>query len=445
MKKRKRWAALRVLIWQHMWAIGMVFMILLSIFLSLMIWFNSDQSIEKGTVNNTTSVISTPKSQKNIYTIEQLLWNNATGQHEAALDFRPTTRQILNRLARWSVDKGKSRSISQVKLLQMVQQKNTAVLGFGDGIAGEVVGKVVGSQFKLPANGYVSNIVVPLTANPHKIYFLDDKHLKVYEFNITHVDKTMNSVGLSKTQNRVPVKVAYFSQHLMLKYTKPLQLATYSYLLASTKVDTFVTALFADSRATPRGYQEQANVIYNDGDSKQLTIDTKKNTFQFDNYRTNLPISSFSDRLSSGYTMLKQLQQMPDNLYYFESHNDGHDLVFRLYSNGLPIFNQNGYGTVVIQAKSAKHVSLHFSQYILQVPLPVDNDEITEVVTTDTVLDDLAQAGYGESDVADMRIGYTWETDSQNENIVVLKPEWYVELSKNEVWYPVSELTKEVQ
>ncbi|GJM48722.1 two-component system activity regulator YycH [Weissella soli] len=445
MMKHKQWATVRVLIWQHIWAIGTGVMILLSVFLSLMIWFNSNQSIAKSTVNDTTGVISTPKSQKNIYAIEQLLWNNAMGQHEAILDFRPTTRQILKRLSSWSVDKVKSRSVSRQELMQLAKQKNTAVLGFGDGIAGEIVSKVVGTQFDLPANGYVFNVVVPLSANPHKVYFLDDKHLKVYEFTVTHIDKTLKNVSLSQTKNRVPVKVAYFSQHLMLKYTQSLQMATYSYLLASTKVDTFVTALFADSQATPRGYQEQANVIYNDGDSKQLTINTKKNTLQFDNYHTNLPISSYSDRLHSGYTMLKQLQQLPDNLYYFESHHDGRDLVFRLYSNGLPIFNQNGYGTVVIKTKSAKHVTLEFSQYILQVPLPVDDDEITEVVPTDTVLATLAQAGYHHTDIADMRIGYTWETDSQNENIVVLKPEWYVELSKNETWHPVSALTKEVQ
>ncbi|MDR3191305.1 MAG: YycH family regulatory protein [Lactobacillaceae bacterium] len=421
--------------------IFLVWAILLSLVLSVIMWFNSGHVDEAAQTNRSAATLTTAKSLSNIYSPEQLLYTDEAGQSSSVLDFRPINAKIIQALQTWKTGSISQEKVSAAKLVKIVQTKNTFVIGFGDGVAGSVVNKLFGDHFGIPNNAQIYSVQVPKAAQPEVVRFIDDKKKIVYTCQINKADKSLHKLNVPN--DTAAIKIKYGAEHLLVYFIQPIQLDTYTYLQGVNKIDTYVTALFANSKETPRAFHVGDELGYNDGANKQLKVNPSDGTYKFDSYNTNTKLNSFGARLQSAYSWLKVIRQLPDNLYYFESHDEGKTINFRLYANGLPIMNDKGYGSITVQQKATKHVQLAFSQYILQVPLPSTDKRVVTLQPTAVILAELKQAGYSKKAITNLRFCYTWESDKNYTDAVTLRPEWYVELAKDDQWYAVDELVQQ--
>ncbi|MGL5689107.1 MAG: two-component system activity regulator YycH, partial [Weissella cibaria] len=162
----------------------------------------------------------------------------------------------------------------------------------------------------------------------------------------------------------------------------------------------------------------------------------------FDAYDVDNVGDDFNERMRMGYDWLVRIHQIPDNIYFFESHDMGRNLTYRLYVNGLPIYNQTTYGTVQIKQHDMRHEEIDFSQYSLQVPLPADNDSRATLSDSAAVYKQLADIGISKKQVVDLAYGYRWVSDT-TENVVTLQPEWYFEVGDK--WQAVKDAIADAQ
>ena len=162
----------------------------------------------------------------------------------------------------------------------------------------------------------------------------------------------------------------------------------------------------------------------------------------YDAYNINRDVNSLSQRQSEGYRWLLRLHQNADNLYYFEEHDKGQTLTYRLFVNGLPIFGQTTYGTVRVKQLPNNHERIGMSQYSLRVPLPTDQKNQVNLEPMNDAMAKLKSVGVARDDIEQMTIGYRWQLDTDNQ-IVTLNPEWCFE--QDHVWRSVNEQVKSEQ
>jgi regulatory protein YycH of two-component signal transduction system YycFG len=226
----------------------------------------------------------------------------------------------------------------------------------------------------------------------------------------------------------------------VVETTEPVTLKAYRYLVAQVDDKSFVSVLFAGARRAPIVAQQDSLTTYNDGVARQLKVNDESGLTTFDTYADTVG-RNFGERLETGYNWLVKVRQLPDNIYYFESHDGGRDIVYRLYANGVPIFNMTNFGTVRVQQLSNSHQRISFSKYSLQVPLPTAaSDEVT-LPSGGDVIKELQEAGLKPSRIQRLSLGYRW-VSAKDETTVTLKPEWYVEV--DDTWEAVNDYMQRV-
>jgi regulatory protein YycH of two-component signal transduction system YycFG len=158
----------------------------------------------------------------------------------------------------------------------------------------------------------------------------------------------------------------------------------------------------------------------------------------YDAYGINDHVDQVSQRQRQGYQWLVDLHQLTDDLYYFEETNNAKSLMYRLFVNGLPVFNQTDNGTVQVKQKPNNHEQIILSQYSLRVPLPTDNKNKVTLPTMDEEINKLMAAGIDKTDIQKILLGYRWRLNPKDQ-IVTLEPTWYFE--QDHVWRSVDNWT----
>lgn len=406
---------------------GLVAMLILaigvSIALSVSLWRSPGRDLNRDKSNaDATQQVVASKSLTDLYGFDQLVYNEDNVQY-SIIDYRPTTTEMVKRLATWEVGDYTKQKLTKAAYLDALSKKGTVMISFPDAVAGGVVNQILANDVDLPSNVEINRIRVPQKGKD-ALVFMDDKHRTIYQYTIKNAPKSFASFKMS--DERVKVKFEINGKRVLTDALETVSLRSYSYLMETNATNNYLSALFAGT-TTPSANRNGNVLTYNDGVSRQMTVDTVSGVAKYDAYDVSDLGKTFNQRMAKGYDWLVRIHQIPDNIYFFESHDMGRHLIYRLYVNGLPIFNQAAYGTVQMKQHDSRHQEIDFSQYSLQVPLPADNNVRVTLPTSDEVIKQLADAGVSKQSITNMAYGYRWVSDT-NQNIVTLQPEWYFEV-----------------
>ena len=83
---------------------------------------------------------------------------------------------------------------------------------------------------------------------------------------------------------------------------------------------------------------------------------------------------------------------------------------------------------------------LRTSSLIAQTPLPSKSKKVSIVGGKDIVVE-LLNEGFSMNEIEEIRIGYSWTTSSENNQIVEFIPTWYIKIKNR--WKTLSELKNE--
>lgn len=416
---------------------ALILAILVSLILSVGLWRSPGRDLKNASDADATKQVVAAKSVTGLYDLDQLVYNQKDGQY-MVVDYRPTTTKMIKRLADWQMTFDKKERLSNKGYLKALAQTNTMVMAFPDAVAGNIVDDMLSGDLDLPTNAEISRIRVPM-GDANTVVFFDDKKRIIYRYKVTSAAKTMASFKMSS--ETVPVAYRLNGKHLLTDTLSDVSLRSYSYLMETNGTNNYLSSLFAGT-TTPSATRKGDILTYNDGSSRQMTLNTNSGVVHFDAYDVDNVGGDFNERMRMGYDWLVRIHQIPDNIYFFESHDMGRNLTYRLYVNGLPIYNQTTYGTVQIKQHDVRHEEIDFSQYSLQVPLPADNDSRATLSDSAAVYKQLADIGISKKQVVDLAYGYRWVSDT-TENVVTLQPEWYFEVGDK--WQAVKDAIADAQ
>lgn len=279
-------------------------------------------------------------------------------------------------------------------------------------------------------------IQVDLTKN--KIRFLDFNRKDVYEASITmdneKVLNLMNKVGVQ--YNQISEQQAVAGKHYYLSEDQKMK--KYSYILASQPVTKFRNAFFSNTDNIQTN-EDSKDLSYTSG-SERLTADEKLGTIKFNG---DIEARNAKDNIySDSFNYIKKLGSNMGNIRYFDRTET--EINYRTFVEGFPVFSENDKGQVriTIGNDNAEKTSVAIETSLDTIQVPIPSEEEVVLKSTESLLEQLLANGADLEKINSMMIGYTWHKIEEITQVVDLTPEWYIRYDN--IWYSERDLLEKL-
>ncbi|WP_207696277.1 hypothetical protein DOK67_0003008 [Enterococcus sp. DIV0212c] len=279
---------------------------------------------------------------------------------------------------------------------------------------------------------------IQVDLNQNKIRFLDFIRKDVYEAPISidneKVLTLMNRVGTQ--YNQISDQQAVAGKHYYL--SDDLKMKKYSYILASQPVTKFRNAFFANTDDIQTN-EDSKDLSYTSG-NERLIAEEKLGTIHFNG---ELTARTAEDNIySDSFNYVKKLGTNMGNIRYFDRSDS--EINYRTFVEGFPVFSENDKGQVRVTVGNDKaestNVVIETSVDTIQVPIPSEDEVVLK--STESLLNQLIINGADQTKINSMMIGYTWHKIEEITQVVDLTPEWYIRYDNK--WYPERELLEKL-
>lgn len=437
---RRKW---RDLIKQYLLIALLALLVIISLMLSFGIWGSMGQHSVQLTSSEGTDSEKRLVSEKNIeavYDFDAIIMNQ-NHKHKRIASSRGANRDILTAMGDWRVEDVSAEKTDEKKYLDLMNEDNTVILGYPDQVIGSLVETRLNISVGLTDDDRIDRIQVPLSGKGEMRFFNDRTH-DVYRAKIVDAGTALTSIEWPKEQ--VEVEWVWRQGRVRLNYIGDVKLKTKSYLLDESEKADIVSAGFKTTGKTPFIVQNEnsdvdGTIEYTDGDTRRLLLDTLSGNVSLTEYDNKHIPKLMSNNMVHAYETLVSINEVPENMYYFEELDEGMKLSYRLYVNGLPMFMSDnfGFGTVSV-AYEQNRQTVDYSVYSLQVPLPDKDEQEIKLGKTADVMKALKDVGIDTDKVQGISLGYRWLEDDQ-ERYITLQPGWFVQMDNK--WDSLSAFT----
>lgn len=256
-----------------------------------------------------------------------------------------------------------------------------------------------------------------------ELYFLDKKYKALYLLELKGtMQPTLEEVKEKVNHNFV---VEYLAKDIYGLKEK-MELPNYRYLTSVSAYTLFLQTLFSNSgNMTTKG--EGPVLDFRNENGENLCINNQTGIVHFQKPKID-------DENIDHYFLevVGQLGSTIGPMRYFTNQNL--EIQYRCFVEGHPIFAPN-YGSSVVLKQQERQLDIWLNQINLQLPLPCNSK--TKVESAKEVWKKLCQR-VNEKDIQDMKLGYHWKKDKENDQAVLLVPTWFVEYKGQ--WKEVDEI-----
>lgn len=334
--------------------------------------------------------------------------------------------------ARQSMDKWHLHRLTRVaserpnNYLNYLRRNNTVMLSYPSSVPLTIFNDSFNQNLNYNNLGRINHIVIPLSKSNRidHIYLLSDDNYRVFNVRVDHANVKSIKAAL-KGGSSISVDHKIFDGYPMVTYPHGAKLPNFGDRISKLNPDSISQTLMNSSskRSTVKSERQNNNVVYQAGTSRRLTLNPSKGTMDYENYTGRSDEFSYQQIFGHLYNQLAGTSIPLDSLRYDSYNKKNQSITYRSFVEGFPIFNDNDYGTVIIQNNHDGAERYHFTLYSLQVPLPT-NKKTTTLPSSAVVFNGLRNSGKSK-DIKGMRIGYQWSTD-QTGRTVTLTPTYYL-------------------
>lgn len=416
--------------------VGLLLLVLLSLFLSLNIWISSSR---KETTDTKEATITTPvneRTSKDVFMPLRLI-----RKQNNKMQLSNSENLIAN--VQSELEKGSFEAVSQIVKGDSEQFQQYQELE--DGVELLYEGKFLLSEYidvfnlsfseKDSINDDIYFTKVQVDLNKEVVRFFDYEHFDIYEANCiinrNNINKILDKEGIQYQTLASEIDLINKQYYL----TDGKKLKQYSYILESQSVTRFRNAFFNDPTDVKTNENNQ-DLTYTSG-SERLSVfdDAQSRLIKFEG---NIFSKQNQNIYSETFPYIKKLGKNMGNIRYFDCTDN--QITYRTFVEGFPVFSEKNKGQVQMTISNdyldEKTIQIATSMDTIQIPIPSD-EEVT-LSSTEQILNDLLNAGAESDKIQSLIIGYTWQSIDSTKSVVDLTPEWYV--CYDGKWYSENEL-----
>lgn len=413
----------------------LIIAVVISLVLSFLIWTNNQRYERKTDTETTTKREETTSEQGNfeqVYLPTQIINVTKNKQHHLIYDHQVSlAAELRDVMKEWHF--GLARNSHQ-NYADLINSPQTLQLGYHDFISLKLFGKVESQTVlqKATRDRKFTRIIFSTDAKLKTVYFINDTTKQIWQSKVSNAKSSQIAKLIKAADFSTTIRQKYLNGKLRTFYDESVSLTPYSYLINRRNENTYISALLSDSSNSAVDTRESGGkTIYYGGSyrNRQLTVDHRRDQLKFvNNTTTDLP-ESLKALLEKGFTAINDVDNPLTDVRYFGSDENDHTVSYRSYVEGFPIFQQSDFGAFEVNFNHTGS-TINFSSRTLQVPVPSKSDEVVLPATLD-MINQLINVGYTEKQIKDFAIGYRWVPDTDETDIVDLKPTYYVKINNH--------------
>ncbi|MBS4175217.1 two-component system activity regulator YycH [Bacillus sp. FJAT-49736] len=413
-----------------------------SIYLTWSIWTYKPgyDPISKDVIN--TPISDVKKIQDIIKPNKILLHQNHT--HLGTVDDTEIER-VIKELQKWHFfDIGNQKTFSETELRYFIQEDNHMEIDFPNRIPFEVYKAILQINKKQTSNVYFDRIVIDFekgTQKERNVYFIDTENRKIASssISINEIQSFWNKTKQKQSEYQPYESIELGRNHYTFVPKSQTQMWSYKFSVKDKdELESFKKRLFSDPNSVQKS--ESTDKIEYINSTSLMKADLKNNMLYFVN-----PSSENLSYTSDPRILLKQSIDFvndhggwTDEYRYFDLDNSNHEVIFRLYMDGYPVFNSEDMAEIQ-QFWGDNDIFQYQRPYVSLLDVPVNTPSKKYLESGKTVLKDLlANSNVRKDDIQDLAIGYQLQKDPKTSDVLSFEPKWYCLYQGT--WSPASEI-----
>ncbi|MFL2105357.1 YycH family regulatory protein [Desemzia sp. FAM 23991] len=272
--------------------------------------------------------------------------------------------------------------------------------------------------------------------NPGVIYFYNTRSMLFYEAEVSNIDTDLIPTALKENESsHIEAESVSLKEHITYLPVNSLELPVLNYLVEEQPNSLFIERLFDDTSEIQTVINEELSRYYDY--FSELSIDNEKDILTYTRPQVGTDNDSLSTTVLNSFNKLIQYEHWPNELYYYGYSSVTNEVEFRRYIKGYPIFGTPDYGGTFVTVSDNSMTALEMPTVVAQTPIS-DQETDKELYAVDELTSVLASAGQSLNDIDDIKVGYTWNYSDESNRVVTLEPNWYVKVNGN--WMSVQTL-----
>ncbi|MFK2826580.1 two-component system activity regulator YycH [Bacillus sp. B190/17] len=415
-------------------SIGLAVLVVISIILTLSIWNYQPnyETIKKDNIHEVSS-ISEKKDASYLIKPSKVLFHKEGEHYGSTRDIE--TDEVMKEMQKWTFTSAisVSKGMTEKEFDELLHGENRLELVFPTYVPLYMMDTIIVFEDDSVPNAMFDRIIITDVDTQEKrasVYFVSTKERLVFQSQVLSLNlsafKKQFIKGAEKWESYVHYPLVANGQ-LFLPEEQPV-LSRYKYLPDDINIEDFKDLLFSDPslvKKVPKTNGEE----YTDG-STLMKVDYNTHMISYVNpakeSETN-PSGSLYDLLDKSIKFINEHSGWTDQYRLFEAQQGSSTVRYRLFKNGLPVFNNQGMAEIVQmwgKDKIFQYVRPYFTLDI-SLPLPSDEEEIILPDSTSALKQVKKREDFNPELLEDMAVGYQLQSDSQSPKVIVLEPAWF--------------------
>lgn len=385
--------------------------------------------------NNNKLGVQRVVKKRDVYAPSQILWND-NGQVRMVYNNKHNIVSAVQKdMSKWNYGQIKTTSKNDKdKYEKFVNSKDSLQLFYAFQMPLDYYGKILdkknlASEHKIKFD----RILFHVEKRDQVIYLGNDKTHTIYKISVNSGSSERIEKLLRKTDVAINVKLLVDDKRVLINYENGVALKSYSYLVSKQEDNSYISTLLGSNNISTH---KSADATTYSPSSYQKLVSYKNNTLNYYNYEKDQSPKNSQEVLDRGLDLVNQINTPLSNAKLAYANWKTKTLVFREYIEGFPTFYKSDFGAVRIVFNKSEQLT-QFSNQVIQVPVPSDSTPV-RLKSTDQVMADLKAHGFDTKKIQFIDLGYKWEDDPENKEIVHLVPAYFIRVDQS--WSSLQEL-----
>lgn len=339
--------------------------------------------------------------------------------------------RVINEMQEWHFfDIGTQKTLTDNELRYFIQENNHMEIDFPSRVPFEVYKGILQINKKQTSNIYFDKIVIDFEKGAQKeknIYFIDTENRKMASSSVSNneIQAFLNRTKQKQKSVYSPYEfVELGNNHYTFLPKSTTSISQYEYTIKDKdELESFKKILFNDPNSIQKS--ESKDKIEYFSSTSLMKIDLKNNMLSFVNPAENLSYKSDPRTLlNQSINFVNEHGGWTGEYRFFNLDNNSHQVIFRLFMDGYPVFNANDMAEIQqiwgendeIYEYRRPYVALETQWNYSKKTLPSGKQVIKDL---------LANPHIQKNSIQDLEIGYTMQMDPDTSEAFSFEPKWY--------------------
>ncbi|KMY55890.1 MULTISPECIES: YycH family regulatory protein [Bacillaceae] len=418
--------------YENLKSIGLALLVAISIILTLSIWNYQPnyETIKRDNIHEVSSISET-KEASHLIKPSKVLFHKEDEHYGSTRDLE--TDEIMKEMQKWTFTNtvDVSSSLSPKEFEELLHGENRLELIFSAFIPFYTMSTIISFEDDSVPNAVFDRIIITDVDTGEKranVYFVSTREHLVFRSQVSSQNLSAFKKQFIKDAEKWEVYVEYplaANEKLFLPKEQPI-LSSYKYLPDDINIEDFKDLLFSDPSLVKKGSKANGEE-YTDG-STLMKVDYETKMIFYVNPAKESEINSpgsLHDLLDKSIKFINEHSGWTDQYRLFEANPGSSTVGYRLFKNGLPVFNKQGMAEIKQVWGQDKIYQYTRPYFTLDISLPSEGEEVTLPDSASVLEQVKKQPGFEPKLLEDMTVGYQLLPDPQSSKILVLEPAWF--------------------